>query len=158
MVVDGNGVVLLSCVDGGFVGGDDVGSRASVGIANAVAILGVEVTCADGGIADDDVVGNTVAILNVGVACDDVGVRGVADNDDGNAVAILDVEDACDNVDAVAILDFEDHGVDFVIADGGDACADDAGAVGMGRGSGARPWRLPILILCIVFFRKLVGM
>ena len=50
---------------------------------------------------------------------------------------------------------------DGEVADGGDACdddnceitdggyarADDADTVGMGRGSNARPWRLPILIL-----------
>ena len=60
---------------------------------------------------------------------------------DGNAVAILDGKFASDDVD-------------FVIADGGDARADDAGAVGMGRGSGARPRRLRILILRILFFES----
>ena len=84
----------------------------------------------------------------------DVGLPMWANDDDGDAVAILDVEDACSNVDAVTILDFEDAcvGVDIRIAHGGDALADDAGAVGMGRGSGARPRRLPILGLRRVVF------
>ena len=60
---------------------------------------------------------------------------------DGNAVPILDGKSAY-------------NGVDFVIADGSNARADDAGVVGMGRRSGVRPWRLPILILPIVFFSK----
>ncbi len=113
---------------------------------------------ADVGFVDDDV-GNAVAIFNVTDACVDFSVREIADGDDSNAVAILVFADACDGVDAVAIFYFGDACDDFVIADGGDARADDAGAVGMGRRSGARPWRLPILILRIVFFRKkLVGM
>ena len=95
--------------------------------------------------------GDAVAILNVEVACNDVNVCGVANEDDGDAVAILNFGDVCDNVDgdAVAILEgeFARDDVGFVFADGGDARADDAGAVGMGRRSGARPWRFPILII-----------
>ena len=85
------------------------------------------------------------------VVCgDNVGLPRCVDGDvtvggDGDAVAILDGEFACDDVD-------------FVIADGGDFRADDAGMVGMGRGSGARSRRLQILILHRVFFRELVGM
>ena len=64
---------------------------------------------------------------------------GVVDGGDGDAVAILDGKDACNDVD-------------FNISHGGNARADDAGAVGMGRGSGARPRKLPILILRRVVF------
>ena len=138
--------------------------RAGVGnVGSLVRIVGdVANECDDDGRIADNGDGDAVAILNVEVACNDVTVRGVSDEDDGDAVAIPDVGDVCDDVDgdAVAILkgEFASDDVGFVIADGGDARANDAGAVGMGRGSGTRPRRLPILILRIVFFRKLVGM
>ena len=108
---------------------------------------------ADVGFVDDDV-GDAVAIFNVTDACVDFFVRGIADGDDSDAVAILVFADACDGVDAVAIFDFGDACDDFVIANGSDARANDAGAVSMGRRSGARPRRLPILILRIVLFSK----
>ena len=144
VVIDGDSVFSLSCVGGGFVGGNDVGSQAGGVVGDKVStVVGV------GAVSPIRVVGG-VANGSNDEDCEfvdggDVGSPMWVDDDNGNAVAILDVEDACNNDDAVAILDFEDAcvGVDIRIAD-------DAGVVGMGRGSGARPRWLPILGLCCV--------
>ena len=61
----------------------------------------------------------------------------VADDGNDDNVAVVNGDNACDDYDCK-------------IADGCNSRADDANVVGMGRGSGVRPWRLPILILCCV--------
>ena len=80
-----------------------------------------------------------------------------ADADDD---AVVDGDDACDG-DADVGSPMRSADADGEVADGGNACdddnceisdggdarADDANVVGMGRGIGARPRRLPILVL-----------
>ena len=82
--------------------------------------------------ADDD------AVVDGDNACDgdaDIGSLKRSADADGE---VADGGDACDDDNCE-------------IADGGDARADDADVVGMGRGSDARPRRLPILILrCVM--------
>ena len=77
---------------------------------------------------------NDDAVINGDNACDgDANVDSLMQSADANG-EVADGGDACDDDNCE-------------IADGGDARADDADVVGMGRGSGARPRRLPILIL-----------
>jgi hypothetical protein len=138
-------VGVHSCVDGeivdGFVDVDGVGSRSRVDgeVVDAVASRSLGSRSRVAGEVVDDVAsrlrvdGEVVGGGDVG-SCSRSRVDGeVVDDDDVSSRSRVDVR----------------------IAHGGNARADDAGAVGMGRGSGARPRRLPIHILrCVVFERS----
>ena len=114
--------------------------------------------------ADDD----DVAVVDGDNVCDgdDSNVGSLTQSVDANANddAVVNGNNACVGDANVGLL-MQSANANGKVANGGDACNDDnceiadggnaragdANAVGMGRGSGARPRRLPILILrCIV--------
>jgi len=155
---------LHSCVDGeivdGFVDVDGVGSQSRVGgeVVDAVASRSLGSRSRVAGEVVDDVAsrlrvdGEVIGGGDVG-SCSRSRVDGeVVDDDDVSSRSL----GSRSRVDGKVVDDATSSSrVDVRIAHGGNARADDAGAVGMGRGSGARPRRLPILILrCVVFERS----
>ena len=151
-------VASRSRVDGTVVSGDNVGLRAG-DVVDVVGSRAGDVVDVDGEVVDDDDVSSRSIGLRSRVAgdvgsCSRSRVDGeVVDDDDDSSRSL----GWCSRVDGEVVDDDDDSSrsrVDVRIAHGGNARADDAGAVGMGRGSGARPRRLPTLILRIVFFER----